>query len=106
MFKARVPTSRPPTHPGEILLEDFLLPLGLTQTKLAELIGVPYPRVNEIVKGRRRVTPDTALRLSRLFGTSPEFWLTGQMECDLYEAMHSKKAEQLNRIQPLERALA
>ena len=102
MFKTRIPTDRPPTHPGEILLEDFLKPLGLSQAKLAELIGVHYPRVNEIIKGKRGITPDTALRLSRLFGTTPEFWLNGQMECDLYAAMHSKNVHEILQIRPLD----
>lgn len=101
MFERRIPTHRPPTHPGEILLEDFLKPLGLTQTRLAELIGVHYPRVNEIVNGKRGITPDTALRLSRLFGTTPEFWLNGQLECDLYAAIHSDRAKEIKRIKPL-----
>lgn len=101
MFERRIPTHRPPTHPGEILLEDFLKPLGLTQTRLAELIGVHYPRVNEIVNGKRGITPDTALRLSRLFGTTPEFWLNGQLDCDLYAAIHSRQARERKRIKPL-----
>ena len=64
----RVPTHGPPTHPGEMLLEEFLEPLGLTQTEFAERLGVSYPRVNELVHGKRGVTPDTALRLERLRG--------------------------------------
>lgn len=106
MAKTRIPSNRPPTHPGEILLEDFLKPLGIPQTRLAELIHVYYPRVNEIVNGKRGITPDTALRLSRLFGTSPEFWLNGQLEWELYEAMHSDNAKQIRKIQPLKKALA
>jgi len=64
----RIPTNGPPTHPGEMLLEEFLKPLGMTQVALAEKIGVSYPRINELVRGKRGVTPDTALRLERLFG--------------------------------------
>jgi len=101
MFERRLPTDRPPTHPGRILLEDFLRPLGLTQIRLAELIGVHYPRVNEIINGKRGITPDTALRLSRLFGTTPEFWLNGQLDCDLYAAVHSDQAKEIRRIKPL-----
>ena len=71
----RVPTHRPPTHPGEMLLEEFLKPLGLTQTELAERIGVPFQRINSLVNGKRSLTPDTALRLSRMFGTTPGFWM-------------------------------
>ena len=73
-----LPKNRAPTHPGEMLLEEFLKPLNMTQTELAGRIHVSYPRINEIINGRRGVTPDTALRLSRLFGTTPEFWLNGQ----------------------------
>ena len=101
MFKRRLPSDRPPTHPGRILLEDFLKPHGLTQMRLAELIGVHYPRVNEIINGKRGITPDSALRLSRLFGTTPEFWLNGQLDCDLYAAIHSDQAEEIRRIKPL-----
>ena len=66
----RVPTDREPTHPGEMLLEEFLLPLGMTQRDLATAINVPFQRVNEVVRGRRGITPSTALRLSRYFGTT------------------------------------
>jgi antitoxin HigA-1 len=96
-----LPKNRPPTHPGEMLLEEFLKPLGMTQTELAERIHVSYPRVNEIVKGRRGVTPDTALRLSRLFGTSAEFWLNGQRNWDLWHALSSSAANELESIEPV-----
>ena len=86
----RIPTQRVPTHPGEMLLEEFLKPIGLTQRQLAEAIGVPYQRVNELVNGRRGVTPSTALRLAKFFGTTSEFWLNGQIRWDLY---HARKAE-------------
>jgi antitoxin HigA-1 len=86
----RIPTNRTATHPGEILLEDFLLPMGLTQTQLAEAIRVPFQRVNEIVSGKRGVTPSTALRLARYFGNSPGFWLNLQMRCDLQSAENSE----------------
>lgn len=105
LVKTRIPTNRRPTHPGEILLEEFLKPLNLTQVKLAELIGVHYPRVNEIINGKRGITPDTALRLSRLFGTTPEFWLNGQIEYELYEALNSDRAQQISQIVPLEKPL-
>ncbi|RIH88849.1 HigA family addiction module antitoxin [Calidithermus roseus] len=98
---ARLPTHRPPTHPGEILREEFLKPLGMTQRELASRIGVSYPRVNELVQGKRGMTPDTALRLARLFGTTPEFWLQGQLHWDLYHAMHSRKAKAIEKIKPL-----
>ena len=96
-----LPKNRPPTHPGEMLLEEFLRPLGMTQVELAERIHVSYPRVNEIINGRRGVTPDTALRLSKLFGTSAEFWLNGQRNWDLWHAIHSETGEELKRIRPV-----
>lgn len=72
-----------PVHPGEILFEEFLVPLELSQNALARGVGVPPRRINEIVHGNRRVTADTALRLGRFFGTSPEFWLGLQMHYEL-----------------------
>jgi addiction module HigA family antidote len=99
----RVPTKRPPTHPGEMLLAEFLEPLGLTQVELAKRIGVPFQRVNQIIKQKRAVTPDTALRLAQLLGTSPEFWLNLQQNRDLYEAA-STAAGEISRIKPLKRA--
>ena len=96
-----VPTDREPTHPGEMLQEEFLLPIGMTQRHLAGAIQVPYQRVNEIVRGRRGVTPSTALRLSRFFGTSPGFWMNLQLRWDLYHAQRSE-AEQIEAIRPHE----
>lgn len=93
----RIPTHRAPTHPGEMLLEEFLKPMGLTQRQLAEAIGVPYQRVNEIVNGRRGITPSTALRLAQFFGMTSEFWLNGQMRWDLYHAQRAEQGE-LKRI--------
>lgn len=97
----RVPTDRPPTHPGEILLEEFLEPHGMTQKELAKRIKVSYPRVNELVHGKRGVTPDTALRLSKLFGTTPDFWLNGQLVWDLYQATKAKNASEIDSIEPV-----
>lgn len=96
----RIPTDRAPTHPGEVLLEDFLRPLGLTQRDLAGGIGVPYQRVNEVVRGRRGITPSTALRLGKFFGTTPAFWMNLQLRWDLYHVRRSE-ARQLDRISPL-----
>jgi addiction module HigA family antidote len=96
-----LPKNRPPTHPGEMLLEEFLRPLEMTQTELAERIHVSYPRINEIVNGKRGVTPDTALRLSKLFGTTPEFWLNGQRNWDLWHTLQSDEARDLDTIEPL-----
>lgn len=95
-----LPTKRAPTHPGEMLLEEFLIPLGMTQTDCAERLGVSYPRLNEIIKGRRGVTPDTALRLERLFSMSAGFWLNLQQAYDLYQAMHSPAAKSIAKIKP------
>ena len=100
----RIPTHRAPTHPGEMLLEEFLKPLGLTQTALAERLGVSYPRVNELVHGKRDMTPDTALRLERLLGVEAQFWLNLQLAWDLYHATHSTAAKQIELIKPLKRA--
>lgn len=102
----RLPKNRPPTHPGEMLVEEFLNPLGMTQTQLAERIGVSYPRVNELVHGKRGVTPDTALRLSKLFGNTPDFWLNGQLAWDLWHAMRTKEAKSIARIEPVRYARA
>lgn len=95
----RIPTHRAPTHPGEMLLEEFLVPAGLTQRDLATAIHVPYQRVNEIVRGRRGVTPGTSLRLSKFFGTSPDFWLNLQLRWDLYHAQRKERGA-LTTIQP------
>jgi len=95
----RVPTSRPPTHPGEMLLEEFLVPMGISQRELATAINVPYQRINEIVNGRRGVTPSTALRLSKFFGTAADFWMNLQLRWDLYQAQRSEGSE-LERITP------
>ena len=99
----RIPTDREPTNPGEMLLQEFLLPLGLTQRDLAAGIQVPFQRVNEVVRGRRGVTPSTALRLSRYFGTSPDFWMNLQLRWDLYHAQRAE-AEQIDNIRPHEAA--
>ena len=78
-----LPEKRIPTHPGEILLEEFLKPLGMSQIAFARHIGVPTQRINEIVRGKRGVTPDTAWLFSQAFGTTPEFWLNLQAAYDL-----------------------
>jgi addiction module HigA family antidote len=81
-----------------MLLEEFIKPLGLRQTELAAWIGVSYPRLNEIVHGKRSVTPDTALRLEQVFGMDAQFWLGLQIAWDLYRAKHSPEARQIERI--------
>ena len=96
----RLPKNRRPTHPGEIFLADFLVPLGITQKDAAEKLRISYPRMNEIVKGKRAVTPDTALRLARFTGTEPEFWLNLQQAVDLWGALNSDQAVDLEGIKP------
>ncbi len=95
----RVPTHRRPTHPGEMLLEEFLRPMGITQRELADAIHVPYQRINEIINGRRGITPSTALRLAKFFGMSPDFWMNLQLRWDLYQAQQSERDE-LQSIRP------
>ena len=95
----RVPTHRAPTHPGEMLLEEFLKPMNLTQRELADAIHVPYRRINELVNGRMGMTPGTALRLAKIFGVSAGFWMKLQLRWDLYHA-EQKEAKQLELIQP------
>src|SRR4030065_392006 len=93
----RIPTHGPPTHPGEMLLEEFLIPMGLTQRELADGIRVPYQRVNELVNGRRGVPPATALRVAKFFGPSPDVWMNLQLRWDLYHAGEAE-ASVLDRI--------
>lgn len=95
----RIPTKRTPTHPGEMLLEEFLRPMGLTQRELATQIHVPYQRVNDIVNGRRGITPSTALRLAKFFDMSPDFWMNLQLRWELYFAQQDE-ARVLKTIKP------
>lgn len=90
----------PPIHPGEVLMEEFLEPMGITQNRLAVSIGVPARRINEIVHGMRRITADTALRLGRFFGMSAQFWINLQSHYDL-EVERDAIGDQLDKIQPL-----
>ena len=99
----RLPRYRPPTHPGEMLLEEFLKPLGITQSAMAVRLGISFPRLNEIVRGKRGVTPDTALRLARVVGMSADFWLGLQQDWDLWHAMRSKRAAEIAHLEPLGR---
>ncbi len=93
-----IPKNRLPTHPGEILSEEFLMPLGVTQVALAQHIGVPVQRINEIVRGKRGVTPETAWLLSQAFGNSPEFWVNLQTNYDL--ARTRPKERNIKSLQP------
>lgn len=93
-------TAHDPIHPGEILLEEFLNPLGITQYRLAQSISVPARRINEIVHGKRAISPDTALRLARALGTSDRFWMNLQSRYDLDVAL-SQHHEEFDQIRPL-----
>ena len=90
-----LPKKRTPTHPGEILLEEFLIPMGLTQVNLAEHIGVPVQRINEVVRGKRGITPETAWLLSQTFGTTPQLWINLQTNYDLALNKPDRKVRQL-----------
>lgn len=96
----RIPTNREPTHPGEMLLEEFLIPMSITQRDLAKAIHVPYQRVNEIVNKRRGITPNTALRLAKFFRVSEDFWMNLQLRWDLFKAKRIE-ANELKAIKPL-----
>lgn len=87
----RIPTHREPTHPGEMLLEEFLIPMGLTQRELAGTIHVPYQRINEIVNQRRGITPSTALRLARFYGMTAGFWMNLQLRWDQSQAQKDEQ---------------
>jgi antitoxin HigA-1 len=93
-----LPENRTPTHPGEILLEEFLKPLGLSQVAFARHVGVPLQRINEIVRGKRGVTPDTAWRFAQAFGTTPEFWMNLQ---SIHDLSRSRPAQPVARIHPV-----
>jgi addiction module HigA family antidote len=94
---------RRPTHPGEMLREDFLPDYGLTVSGLAEALGVSRQSINELLRERRAVSPEMALRLARLFGNTPEFWLNAQRAVDLWEAAQAIKSD-VARIRPLDAA--
>ncbi|MFA5110185.1 MAG: HigA family addiction module antitoxin [Desulfobaccales bacterium] len=89
--------SLPPVHPGEVLLEEYLKPLGISQNRLARDLGVPAQRINDIIRQQRSITVDTALRLARYFHTTPQFWLNLQMHYDLEAARESRLVERINR---------
>ncbi len=95
----RIPDNRQPTHPGEMLAEEFLAPMHITQRQLADAIHVPYQRINELVNQKRGITPSTALRLGRFFGVSAEYWLNLQLRWELYQAEREEE-DDLKCIQP------
>lgn len=101
VVQGRLPLKRPPTHPGEMLLEEFLKPLGISQSDFAGRLGVSFPRLNEIIRMKRGVTPDTALRLARVLGMSAEFWLGLQLDWDLWHAMQSVDFTKIEQLQPV-----
>lgn len=102
----RLPTHRPPVHPGEMLLEEFLRPWGISQSAFAIWIGVSFPRLNEIVRGTRGVTTDTALRLAQATGMRAEFWLGLQQDWDLWHARRSAAWRAIRRVRPVRAATA
>jgi antitoxin HigA-1 len=97
----RLPTQRPPTHPGEMLRAEFLEPLGLTQSAFAIQLGISFPRLNEVINAKRGVTPDTALRLAQVTGMSADFWLGLQQDWDLWHALRSTEAAAIARLKRL-----
>ncbi len=99
----RIPTHRSPTHPGEVLLEEFLKPMKITQKELADSLHVPYQRINEIIHGRRGITPSTALRLARFYNLPADFWMNLQLRWDLYYAQKNE-ADELKAIRVCESA--
>jgi addiction module HigA family antidote len=101
LVSRRLPTRLPPTHPGEMLLEEFLEPRGISQSVFAVRLGVSCPRLNEVVRRRRSVTPDTALRLARVTGMSADVWLGLQQDWDLWQALHSEDAAAIEHLGPL-----
>lgn len=90
-----LPKNRVPTHPGEVLLEEFLKPLGVSQVAFAQHLEIPVQRVNELVRGKRGVTPETAWLLAGALGTTPEFWITLQVNHELAKSRPTRKVRQL-----------
>lgn len=98
-----LPKSRPPTHPGEMLLREFLEPLNISQTIFAQRLGISFLRLNELINGRRGMTPDTALQLEQVLEMPADFWLGLQLDWDLWHAMRSEDAKAIARPAPLKR---
>ena len=92
-----IPRNRVPTHPGEVLQDEFLVPLGLTQVRLAQHVGVPVQRINEIIRRKRGVTPETAWLFAQAFGTTPHFWVNLQMNYDLASARPKRRVSKLRK---------
>jgi addiction module HigA family antidote len=104
LVQRRLPSERPPTSPGEMLLEEFLKPLGISQSAFAVRLGVSFPRLNEIIHAKRAVTPDTALRLAQVTGMSADFWLGLQQDWDLWHALRTRAAAEIAQLEPLTKA--
>ena len=98
----RLPRHRPPTHPGQMLIEEFLRPHGISQSAFAIRLGISFPRLNEMIRGKRPVTPDTALRLERVLGMPADFWLGLQLDWDLWHVMRGRTAADIARLEPLQ----
>jgi len=98
----RMPTNQPPIHPGEILLEEFIKPYGITPAELSRRIGISHKEINAVINGKKAISTDMALRLSRLFGTSAELWLSGQMKWDIWHRLHGEHVDELEEIKPIE----
>ena len=96
-----MPKQRPPTSPGTMLEEEFLRPLGISQTELAKRLCVPFQRINRVMNQRQAITPDTAMRLARFFGNGPDYWLYLQLKWDLWHAMQTKNAKVIQTIRPV-----
>jgi antitoxin HigA-1 len=100
-----LPRSRRPTAPGDVLRHEFLEPLGLSQKQLAEALGITRVRLSEIIRGKRAVTPDTAIRLARLFDTTPEFWISLQSDVSIWDTLQAHGAE-YEKIKPVRAAVS
>jgi len=100
-----LPKNRRPTTPGEILKHEFLIPLGMSQKQLADAIGITRVRVNEVILGKRAITPDTAFRLGQFFNTSPEFWIGLQTDVDMWDTLQSNFSE-YSKISPVNNGIS
>jgi addiction module HigA family antidote len=98
-----MPTNQPPIHPGEILLEEFIKPYCMKPDELSRRINISRKQINAVINCKKGINMDLALRLSRLFGTSPELWLNGQMKWDIWHLLHGEYVDKLEEIEPMEK---